>query len=356
MGRSGGGGGGFSGGGFSGGSRSSGGFSGGSHSGGRSAGSGSFGGSFGRSGHSAPRPPHHGGFGPIHMPVYIPVPVGRSGGGGSNNGAGGNGGSNGNGGNNNGCLTVIVVLVVVFIMLALLGSCTSCTSCADDIGSTGSVAASTVQREPLPASASQETAYYTDADGDWIHNPSKLESGLKSFYKDTGVRPYVYILPNGTTTSVSELTQRSEDLYGQLFSDEAHFLLVFCDDNMGGYACGYTVGSQAKTVMDDEAVEVLADYLDRYYQDLSLDEEEIFSKAFADTGERIMHVTTSPLVPIAVCVAVVAVVGGVVIVVKKRNERLEAERKHTAEVLSTPLEKFGDVSVEDLAKKYEDKQ
>ena len=42
-----------------------------------------------------------------------------------------------------------------------------------------------------------ETGYYTDADGDWIHNESELVSGLKQFYRETGVQPYVYILPNG---------------------------------------------------------------------------------------------------------------------------------------------------------------
>ena len=90
------------------------------------------------------------------------------------------------------------------------------------------------------------------------------------------MQPYVYILPNGESTSVSDLKSRAEALYPQLFSDEGHFLLVFCDDGRGGYNCGYTVGSQAKTVMDDEAVSILADYLDRYYNDSSVSEEESF--------------------------------------------------------------------------------
>ena len=167
------------------------------------------------------------------------------------------------------------------------------------------------------------------------------------------MQPYVYILPNGETTSVSELTERAEQLYPALFSDEGHFLLVFCDDGRGSFHCGYTVGSQAKTVMDDEAIGILADYLDRYYADMSISEEEIFSNAFEDTGKRIMTVTRSPVVPVAVCIAVVIVAVLVFITLKKRREQREREQQRAEEILKTPLEKFGDQEVEDLAKKYE---
>ena len=114
------------------------------------------------------------------------------------------------------------------------------------------------------------------------------------------------------------------------------------------------MGSQAKTVMDDEAIGILADYLDRYYSDRSVSEEEIFSLAFERTGERIMTVTRSPVVPVAVCIAVVVVAVLVFITLKKRREQREREQKRAEEILKTPLEKFGDQEVEDLAKKYED--
>ena len=178
---------------------------------------------------------------------------------------------------------------------------------------------------------------------------------MKQFYRETGVQPYLYLLPNGAVTSVSELTEKAEELYPQLFQDEGHFLLVFCDDGHGSYNCGYTAGSMAKSVMDDEAVGILADYLDRYYSDYSISEEEIFSNAFAKTGERIMTVTRSPEVPVAVCAAVVVVAVLVFLTLKKRREQREREQKRTEEILKTPLEKFEDQEVEDLAKKYEDK-
>lgn len=359
MGRSGGGGGGFRGG-FSGGSRSSGGFSGGRRSSG-----GGFGGSSGRSsgspfgGFGSRGTSSQGGFGGFHLPTVIPVLTSnRTSGGGSSGGGGGSGSS--------GCFTVLGAIIVIMLILALLGSC-SCSSCMS-LGPSGgnvtvadspssSVTKSTYEREKLPSDAALATGYFTDAAGDWIDSPAQLEKGLKSFYNETGVWPYVYILPNGYTTSIDELTVMAEDLYDELFADEAHFLLVFCDDGYGGYNCGYCVGAQAKTIMDSEALAILADYLDRHYADYSIDEEEVFSNAFADTGERIMTVTKSAaenIAPYAAGVVGIIVVAGVVVfIVRNRAKQQEEERKHREAVLNTPLEKFGSTQVDELTKKYE---
>ena len=244
-------------------------------------------------------------------------------------------------------MTVLVAVIAVLLFIGVLLA-------SGGIPSGGGVAKSTVEREKLPASAVQETGYYTD-EGGWFGNANRLEAGMKQFYRETGVQPYLYLLPNGAVTSVSELTEKAEELYPQLFQDEGPFLLVFCDDGHGSYNCGYTAGSMAKSVMDDEAVGILADYLDRYYSDYSISEEEIFSNAFAKTGERIMTVTRSPVVPVAVCAAVVVVAVLVFLTLKKRREQREREQKRTEEILKTPLEKFEDQEVEDLAKKYEDK-
>ena len=331
MGRSGGArGGGFRGGGFRGGGRSFGGFSGGGRSGGRS-----FGGSFG-GGRSAGGPPP-GGHRPIRTgPIFINT--GRRYYGGGSYRHGWNGGSI--------AAAVIVLLAILVILFAYMEG-------VSGVSGGSSIQSSTYEREKLPASAVTETAYYTD-EGGWFSNRAQLEAGMRQFYEDTGVQPYLYLLENGSVTSVSQLTAMAEELYPQLFTDEGHFLLVFCDDGYGSYNCGYAVGSQAKTVMDDEAIAILADYLDRYYNDYSISEEEIFSKTFADTGERIMTVTRSPLPVIAVCIAVVVVAVLVFITLKKRREQREREQQRAEKILNTPLEKFGDQAVEDLADKYED--
>lgn len=356
MGRSAGGGGGSrGGGGFGGGGRSSGGFSGGRGGGRRSFGSRGFGGGgVPWGGFRPPRPPRRvyygggGGFWPFLAGWGIgrgssarraaaagPMPPTSGGDPERNNGAA------------RGCLIGIVVVIACLLLFMVMAPGRSCS-----MFSGGDVTASTHTREPLPASAVNETAYYTDESGDWIRSPSTLEQGLRAFQEKTGVQPYIYILPNGTTTSTSELTKRAEELYDTLFTDEGHFLLVFCDDGDGSFNCGYTAGSQAKSVMDSEAVSVLADYLDRYYQDLSLSEEEIFSKAFASTADRIMSVTTSPIVYVAIAGAVVVVAVVVVVVVRRRAEARRREQEHLEEMLNTPLETFGDAKLDDLEEKY----
>jgi hypothetical protein len=247
---------------------------------------------------------------------------------------------------------IATLIIVVWIIII---ACSMVRCSYTDSG----VTASTVEREALPSSAVKETAYYTDEDGGWISSTSRLESGLKSFYKETGVQPYVYILPNGTTTSTTELTKKAEELYDQLFTDEGHFLLVFCDDDNGGYNCGYVAGSEAQSVMDSEALEILQSYLNRYYEEADTD-EEVFSDAFAKTADRIMTVTKSPWPSVLKLLILAAAITIIVIVLykwwKKRKEQKNLEAKQTEEILKTPLEKYEDQGLKDLEKKYEQKE
>ena len=355
MGRSGGGGGGghgggFSGGhsgGFSGGGRSSGSFSGGFGSGrsggGRSGGGRSYGGSSHHSG-----PVFGGGYrGPVFINTrrYYGAPPTPPGGGPRR------------GRQNSGCGTFLAVIVILVVFVAVLFPLFS--FAGGGAGGSAGIARSTVAREPLPAGAVNETAYYTDEPG-WISNSGELTDGMKRFYKQTGVQPYLYIaetVDGSRRPSSSAIQAYAETLYEQLFTDEAHFLLVFCDNGDGGYMCGYSVGAQAKTIMDDEALGILADYLDRYYSS-DMEDEEFFSRTFEKTGERIMTVTKSPWPAVLTTVVVVAAVVVVVALLykwwKHAKEQKNLEDQRTQDILNTPLEKFGDTEVEDLAKKYED--
>lgn len=361
MGRSGGGGGfgggGFSGG-FAGGGRSSGGFSGGGfgHGGGRSGGPGGLGGGFGG-------PVMGGGFGGGNG--FLGGLLLGSLMGGSRGGGGGPlpptgpqgpqgpqgpspGGSKGPGGS--GCLALVVV-IVVFALVIVLGSALLFSPSAPAGATT-----STIERTALPKGAVVETPYFTDEDGDWIGDPRVLEEGMRQFYLDTGVQPYLYILPNGETTSVPELTRFADEHYGQLFTDEAHFLVVFCDDDRGGYNVGYTVGSQAKTVMDSQALQIFNDYLDRFYADYGISESQMFANTYRETAHAIMTTEAKRMAPVYVTIAVV---GGIMVVtvivavaLRRRAAAQERERQRQQEILSTPLEKFGDDEVEELSRKY----
>lgn len=288
----------------------------------------------------------HGGgfFGGMFAPrptVIINAPQYHGGGGGGGNMPDDPNDANGSG--PKGCALALIAIVAIFLVFALL----------EGISGNGGISASSVEREKLPASAVIETGFYDDTDGTWITEPRVLEAGMRTFFEETGVWPYLYILPNGTTRSTQELSALAQRLYPELFADEGHFLLVFCDDGSGSFNCGYAGGSQTKTVMDGEAVQILADYLDRHYNDRSLSESELFARAFADTGERIMEITPSPLVPIAICIAIVIVALIAYTVIKRRQEHERAERERTERILNTPLEKLSESDAENLADRYE---
>ena len=187
---------------------------------------------------------------------------------GSGDGPGGNGpqpGSSQGKSSNSGCGTVFVIVAAVLLVLLLVvalggGSCTG-----------ANVPASTVERTALPAGSVNETGYFTDEDGDWIHDPAKLERGLRHFYEETGVQPYVYILPNGSVRSYQELQSIAQEKYDELFTDQAHFVLVFCDDGNGRFNAAYWAGAMTGSVLDDEAINIFKAYLSQNYDDMSLD-------------------------------------------------------------------------------------
>ena len=238
-------------------------------------------------------------------------------------------------------LEISFALALLLVVALGGGSCTG-----------ANVPASTVERTALPAGSVNETGYFTDEDGDWIHDPAKLERGLRHFYEETGVQPYVYILPNGSVRSYQELQSIAQEKYDELFTDQAHFVLVFCDDGNGRFNAAYWAGAMTGSVLDDEAINIFKAYLSQNYDDMSLTEEEIFSDAFADTADRIMTVTPSPLPIIAVCAAVIIVAVVVFLIVRNRRLAQQREAERMQEILNTPLESLADAELADLEKKY----
>jgi len=252
-------------------------------------------------------------------------------------------------GGGGGCLSIFVVIALVFIILMVMSIA------APQTPGGGQVTRSTVTREPLPSGSVNETGYYTDELG-WIGNRTALTAGMRSFYQRTGVQPHLYIAGSiyGLTNPTDDDAERfADEKYEALFSDEAHLLVIFFEPEPDRYQTWYRGGRQAKSVLDDEAMDILLDYIDLYYYAQDMTDEQFFSKAFDDASKRIMEVTTSPWIP-------VLMIGGVIILAlmlfnwwnkAKAQKNLEAEQ--TREILNTPLEKFGGDGTDDLAKKYE---
>jgi uncharacterized membrane protein len=317
-----------------------GGFSGGNPFGGGQ--SGGFGGGF-----RAPHHHHHyGGSGLGNL--FTGYMLGRMGGGG-----GGYQRPPRNGGGSSGCLVAVVVVIAVLVIFSAVGGLLYSNNTSI---SGGGVTASTIERQPLPAGSVNETAYYTDELG-WIQSRSTLQAGLANFYRQTGVQPYLYItdtIGGSHSPTEAQVEQFATETYDSLFTDEAHLLVIFFEYQERP-RMWHLAGSQAETVLDQEAMDILYDCVERYYYG-DLTEDEFFSTAFNEAGERIMRVETSPWIPVFVVIgaAVIVLVGFVWWNGHKKQKNIEAEREK--EILETPLETFGAEpdEAEERAKKYEE--
>lgn len=211
-----------------------------------------------------------------------------------------------------GCLPSILLILVIMFIFNFAWSAVPGTN-NNTVVETVQVNTSSIEREPIEAGLVNETAYYQD-NVDWIRDQSEMEDGLRHFYNETNVQPFVYITDNingDPNPSPEEIDAFAANLYDELFTDEAHLLLVHFE-NYDFYTYEYSYhtiyGSQAKVLMDNEAEDILFDYLDYHYpRDIS--EEAFFSEAFRDTADRIMTVTRSPWIP------ALTVLGGAIILI-----------------------------------------
>ncbi len=221
--------------------------------------------------------------------------------------------------------------------------------------SSSSITESTVEREPLPANSVNQTEYYYDGLG-WIRSASTLESGLYSFWKATGVQPYIYLTDNidgDYDIANADIEAFANDLYDELFTDEAHILLVWAENDMG-YVNYLLTGVQAKGVIDDEAVDIILDYLDMYYYS-DLSDEEFFSTSFEKAADRIMaSAPISTWVYVTIIVVVVAIVGGTIYLVKFRAKKKQEEDERLKDILDSDLGTYESKSstISDLEDKY----
>lgn len=214
---------------------------------------------------------------------------------------------------------------------------------------------SSINREPLDKQYVDLTGeWYKDDIGDWISDKVTLERGMRQFYDETGVAPYLYLtetVDGNTRPTETEMNEFANKLYNQLFTDEGHVLVIFQEYNSDGqYYSYYLAGKMAKTVLDDEAGEILLDYIDHYYYS-DLTEDQLFAKAFAETGERMMTRTKSlgERVMMPILVIVIMIVG--LLILKAVFKRKKEKAAETERILNTPVEHIGSGS-SDLEDKY----
>nr|WP_217635435.1 TPM domain-containing protein [Evansella caseinilytica] len=213
-------------------------------------------------------------------------------------------------------------------------------------------------REPLPEGAVNETSYYTD-ELHWIENERELLKGMETFYDKTGVQPHLVITDNvegNTAPSLADVEQYTQSLYQELFTDEAHLLLVFLENESQEYMTYYVVGSQAESVIDAEAGDMLLDSIDHYYVEEDMTDAAFFSHSFERAADQIMEKTESSLSTASTIIAIILLSAGYGGYKwwKRKREKEELEKQRMEEVLKQPLPTFGASEAEELAKKYQD--
>jgi len=273
------------------------------------------------------------------------------------------------GGGGSGCVTLLLMLVLVAFVIAIVSYAGNFATPQYWGGQQASdpfpgVIPSTIIRTPLPAGSAVETGpLFTDHLG-WIANQSQLAVGMRNFHQATGVRPHLYLIGEiyGTQNPTNDqLLSFAQTRYDELFNDEAHVLLLFFENANQDYGMVVVPGNQARSVLDQEAQDILLDFVGRYYY-MDISEEELFSRAFDAAAERIMHVPPEPPDNRAIWMTVIIVAGALLLVLmlfrwwKRKQEQKNLEAEQTERILSQPLETIGDShdAASQLAQQYED--
>ena len=266
-----------------------------------------------------------------------------------------------------GCTSIIMVIVVFVILMSVISLINNWGPIGGDPPpQIADITQSTRVRDRLPAAQVNDVGpMYTDNLG-WIGNSEQMLAGLRIFFERTGVRPHVYITDviNGNRTpSFSEVDAYASRLYDDLFSDEGHLLLIFIDqgDWPARPLLHVLPGDAARLVMDSEALGILLDFVNHYnsqfFLTLHVSEEQIFSNAFAEAAERIMH---RPPDNRAIWITLIVVAGLVAFALilfnfwKKKQEQKNLEAEQTERILSQDLDTFSEDDAARLAKQYED--
>ena len=139
--------------------------------------------------------------------------------------------------------------------------------------------------------------------------------------------------------SDKEFEDFANDYYDEKFEDEAHLLVVFFEYN-GKYRSCYVTGKEAKTVIDDEAGEILLDYIDHYYYS-DMDEDEFFSRSFEDAGTRIMRVTPDYTWIIGLIIVIIILLVIIFKIWKKRKKLKLEEMEKAQKIIDSDLNEFG---------------
>lgn len=211
---------------------------------------------------------------------------------------------------------------------------------------------STVQRERVETGVVFSGRNFVDM-ANWVEDADGLSKSLEYFYQKTGVAPYLIIQTFNDVTEES-LAAKAEEEYNAHFDDEGHLLLIFNEDDTGSWMYQTWMGAQCSTVMDNEACNILFDYIDAYYYS-DRDTTHFFGDAFRDAADKIMtkekgffEALAVPIILVILCIILLLIFRFVI-----RSKELKVQQARAdAEILNADFGKIADNELEELKNKY----
>ena len=267
-----------------------------------------------------------------------------------------------------GCGSIIMVLVVLVLLLSVISL----------IGNWNPIGVeqpphifgapvSTRVREPLAAMYVNDTGPMFEDNLGWIDNVATLEAGLRAFFAQTGVRPFVYITGNINADPffvLEDLENFAIALYDERIMDFGHALVVVYEHGerpREELFVHVQPGTQARLIMDDEAIDILifhlADFSRRFHSPGVGITAQAFAYAFESTADVIMY---RPPDNRAIWITLIIVAGVVIVGLifvsfwKKRQVQKNLEAEQTERILSQDLSTFSEDDATMLARQYED--
>ena len=277
-----------------------------------------------------------------------------------------------NGGGNNvpstsgaGCLSI---LLWGFLIVAILGIIGSFIKTRDDNPASHATSDSGYGCEKYTGSVDKSKGFWEDhSTGEpWIDNSNKqyLEEGFESFYNDTGVWPFLYVVDSYGDPGSFQTYE--EKVYDDLFGNSpGNLLFVFIGNDEAYYIAA---GTDNGDIVNTKTIEVFQNKINRYWTDSSTngDLARIFGKALSTSGKQLMKEETKSLLEKKhfKTIMIVLIVAAAIIIIlliimhwwKKKKQAQKEEDERLEQILSQPLSTFGNTELHQLGQQYENMQ
>ena len=240
-----------------------------------------------------------------------------------------------------GCLSVILIIIAIILVVAMVNGINA--------------AKDAKNRVKLDEQVTVDIGYIDDQ-LKWFSKKSVVETGMKSFYDQTGVMPYLIITNNiGGARNTAEAQVWLQNKYKELFkNDQTHLLVVYYQENgSDDYAFMYA-GASANGVVDEDARNIIYNYFNRYYTS-DLTDDEYFAKVFEESAKDIMKQYNTGWKAYLFWLVVVIAVLIIMNVIDYKNTMKIRKQEAAAELLNANIEEPGwKDEAEDLSQKYVD--